>query len=56
VSLLSEVVPSYKTNNEGVDDHNIDKGLVHEVELRGDFLVASFPHPQQPMGEQIAFL
>jgi hypothetical protein len=44
---LSEHVPSYKTNDEGVDGHDIDGGPMREVELNGGFLAASFPHPQQ---------
>jgi hypothetical protein len=62
-SPLSEVVPSYKTydksvdghdidkgpmrEDESVDSHDIDEGPIREVELRGVFLAASFPHPQQ---------
>jgi hypothetical protein len=46
-SALSNAIPSCKTNDEGVGDYDIDEGPVHEVELRGDFLVASFSHLQQ---------
>jgi hypothetical protein len=45
-SPFSEVIPFYKID-EGVDDHDIGEGHVREVELRGGFLAASFPHPQQ---------
>jgi hypothetical protein len=43
---LSEAIPSYKTNDECVDGHDIDGGPMREVEIHVGFLVASFPHPQ----------
>jgi hypothetical protein len=43
-SPLSEAIPSCKID-EGVDNYDIDNGPVHEVELGGGFLAASFPHP-----------
>jgi hypothetical protein len=46
-SPLSEAIPFCKTDDEGVDDHDIDEGPLREVELRGGFLAVSFPHPQQ---------
>jgi hypothetical protein len=46
-SPLSEAIPFCKTDDEGVDDHDIDEGPLREVELCGGFLAVSFPHPQQ---------
>jgi hypothetical protein len=33
VSALSDAIPSYKTNDDGVGDYDIDEGLMREVEL-----------------------
>jgi hypothetical protein len=48
---FSEAIPSYKTNDEGVDGHDIDGGPMREVELHVSFLAASFLHPQQLLVE-----
>jgi hypothetical protein len=45
MSPLSEAIPFCKID-EGVGDHDIAEGLVHEVELHGGFLATSFSHPQ----------
>jgi hypothetical protein len=45
-SPLSKAIPSCKTDG-GVGDYDISEGPKREVELRGGFLAASFPHPQQ---------
>jgi hypothetical protein len=46
MSSLGKVVPFHKTSDKDVDAHDIDKGPMREVELRGGFLTVSFPHPQ----------
>jgi hypothetical protein len=44
---IAEYSLYHKTDDKGVDSYDTDEGLVHEVELRGGFLAASFPHPKQ---------
>jgi hypothetical protein len=44
---LSEVVPSCKTSDGGVDGHDVSEGVVHEMELHRGPPCGPAPHPQQ---------
>jgi hypothetical protein len=44
---LSEVVPSCKTSDGGVDGHDISEGVVHEMELSRGPPCGPALHPQQ---------